>query len=69
MRLKKLGLIVDLILLDKIHTYKLSRDRLPGDDLELEDLKASIAERMGGAPATPAPANAESAMGGVTLHV
>lgn len=43
-RLKKLGLIVDLIPLDRIHSYKLSRDRMKGDDLELKELKTSIEE-------------------------
>ncbi len=43
-RLKKLGLIVDLAPLDAIDTTKLVRDRAPGPDPELEDLKASIRE-------------------------
>lgn len=42
-RLRTLGLIVDLIPIDAIDTTKLVRDRLPSDaDLELEELKASI---------------------------
>ena len=41
-RLKKLGLIVDLIPLDAIRTRKLQRDRRRSSDLALEDLKASI---------------------------
>lgn len=41
-RLKKLGLITDLIPLDSIHTTKLIRDRARRLDLELDDLKASI---------------------------
>lgn len=43
-RLKKLGLIVDLIPLDQIVATKLVRDRAPGADAELSELKASIAE-------------------------
>lgn len=41
-RLKKLGLIVDLIPLDRIRTRKLQRDRRRSGDLALDDLKASI---------------------------
>lgn len=41
-RLKKAGLVVDRIPLDSIETYKLVRDRLPGLDMELDDLVASI---------------------------
>ncbi|ARO15804.1 chromosome partitioning protein, ParB family (plasmid) [Ketogulonicigenium robustum] len=43
-RMKQLGLIVDLVPVDQIETYKLVRDRLPGDDLELAELTKSIAE-------------------------
>ena len=43
-RLKKLGLIVDLIPLDAIDTTKLRRDRSVSTDLELEELKASLVE-------------------------
>ncbi|PZQ48382.1 MAG: replication protein [Rhodovulum sulfidophilum] len=43
-RLRDLGLIVDQLPLDAIDTSKLVRDRLPGDDMELEELKASIRE-------------------------
>ena len=41
-RLKGLGLIVDLIPLDSIDTFKLVRDRARVPDMELADLKASI---------------------------
>ncbi len=41
-RLKKLGLITDLVPLDKIATHKLVRDRAKGDDFELAELVASI---------------------------
>ena len=41
-RLKALGLIVDLIPVDAIDTSKLIRDRMASDDLELTELKASI---------------------------
>lgn len=41
-RLKKAGLVVDRIALDNIHTGHLVRDRQPGADPELEELKASI---------------------------
>lgn len=43
-RLKKLGLIVDLVALDRIEMFKLVRDRRKGDDQELAELKTSIAE-------------------------
>lgn len=41
-RLKKLGLITDLLRIDDIAMSKLTRDRRPGADPELEELKASI---------------------------
>lgn len=41
-RLKRLGLITDLIPLDQIETFKLTRDRAPTDDLELKELITSI---------------------------
>lgn len=41
-RLKKLGLVVDMIPLDAIHASKLIRDRSRSADDDLEDLKASI---------------------------
>ncbi|MBD3788273.1 MAG: ParB N-terminal domain-containing protein, partial [Sphingomonadales bacterium] len=41
-RMKKLGLIVDLVALEDIDTWKLIRDRVKGDDLELAELVASI---------------------------
>lgn len=41
-RLKGLGLIVDLISVDAIDATKLVRDRISGDDSELSELKASI---------------------------
>ncbi len=41
-RMKRLGLIVDLVPLDKIEAYKLVRDRTKGDDLELAELITSI---------------------------
>lgn len=43
-RMKKLGLIVDLVPLDAIDTRKLVRDRANGDDLELTELAASICD-------------------------
>ena len=43
-RLKKLGLVVDVIPLEAIDTIKLRRDRAPGVDQELDDLKASLQE-------------------------
>ncbi|WP_147127684.1 ParB/RepB/Spo0J family partition protein [Shimia ponticola] len=42
-RLKKLGLITDLIPVAEVMTTKLTRDRSEGVDPELEELKASIA--------------------------
>ncbi len=41
-RMKKLGLIVDLIPLDAVETWKLTRDRARGDDFELAELVASL---------------------------
>ncbi|MFC0281534.1 ParB/RepB/Spo0J family partition protein [Falsigemmobacter intermedius] len=41
-RMKKLGLIVDLVPLDQIETWKLVRDRVKGDDFELAELVTSI---------------------------
>ncbi len=41
-RMKKLGLIVDLVDLDAVETWKLVRDRAKGDDMELAELVASI---------------------------
>jgi ParB family chromosome partitioning protein len=41
-RLKKLGLITDLIRTADVHTTKLTRDRAQNRDDELEDLKTSI---------------------------
>lgn len=41
-RMKQLGLIVDLVDLDDVETWKLVRDRSPGDDQELAELIASI---------------------------
>ncbi|MTH64188.1 ParB/RepB/Spo0J family partition protein [Paracoccus shanxieyensis] len=43
-RLKRAGLITDLIALDAIDTQKLIRDRKPGADYELAELVASIRE-------------------------
>lgn len=43
-RLKRLGLVVDLIPLDRIEMFKLVRDRKKGLDYELKDLKTSIEE-------------------------
>ncbi|OCX62245.1 replication protein [Thioclava sp. SK-1] len=43
-RMKKLGLIVDLVPLDKVDTWKLVRDRASGDDIELTELVTSIRE-------------------------
>ena len=43
-RLKKAGLITDLIPLDDIRTDKLTRDRAPGRDPEIDELKRSIRE-------------------------
>ena len=41
-RMKRLGLIVDLVPLDQIDTWKLVRDRAAGDDFELGELMASL---------------------------
>lgn len=41
-RMKKQGLIVDLIPLDAVDTWKLTRDRAKGDDMELAELVASL---------------------------
>lgn len=41
-RMKKLGLMIDLIPLDQIETWKLVRDRVKGDDFELAELVTSI---------------------------
>ncbi len=41
-RLKRLGLITDLIPLDQIEVYKLTRDRAKGADFDLQELKDSI---------------------------
>lgn len=41
-RMKQLGLIVDLVPLDQVETWKLTRDRAKGDDLELVELVDSI---------------------------
>lgn len=41
-RLKKAGLITDLIPLDQIHMGKLTRDRVAGRDADLDELKESI---------------------------
>jgi len=43
-RLKKLGLITDLIAVEAVRTGKLTRDRRPGRDAELDELKESIRE-------------------------
>ncbi|PZX38299.1 ParB family chromosome partitioning protein [Roseinatronobacter thiooxidans] len=43
-RLKKLGVVVDLIALDDIHAQALNRDRATGRDEELDELKDSIRE-------------------------
>lgn len=43
-RLKHLGLVVDLVPLDLIQMQKLVRDRKAGPDFELAELKASIVE-------------------------
>lgn len=43
-RLKRLGLLVDLVPLDKVETFKLVRDRAKGPDMELSELKDSIRE-------------------------
>ncbi len=44
MRLRRLGLVVDLIPLDAIEMFKLVRDRKKGPDFELKELKESIAD-------------------------
>lgn len=41
-RLKRLGLIVDLVPVNKIETRKLTRDRSPRRDPEIDELKVSI---------------------------
>lgn len=41
-RMKRLGLIVDMVALEAIDSWKLVRDRAQGDDLELAELVASI---------------------------
>ena len=41
-RLKKLGLITDLVPLDRIDIAKLTRDRAKGDDTDLAELVASV---------------------------
>ncbi len=41
-RLKRAGLITDLIPLDLVDTTKLTRDRAPGRDEDMDDLKISI---------------------------
>jgi ParB family transcriptional regulator, chromosome partitioning protein len=41
-RMKRLGLIVDLVPLDLIETWKLTRDRRKGDDQELAELVESL---------------------------
>jgi ParB family chromosome partitioning protein len=41
-RLKKLGLVTDLIPLDQIKATKLTRDRMAEDAAEMDELKASI---------------------------
>ena len=43
-RLRKLGLVLELVPLDAIDTEKLIRDRSPGADLELKELCNSIRE-------------------------
>lgn len=43
-RLKKLGLVVDEIPLDSIDCQSMMRDRIGGQDLELEELELSIQE-------------------------
>jgi len=43
-RLKRLGLVVELVPLDQIETVKLVRDRKKGPDFELAELKASITD-------------------------
>ncbi|UWQ19934.1 ParB N-terminal domain-containing protein [Jannaschia sp. M317] len=41
-RLKKLGLVTDLIAVEAVRTTRLTRDRHLSDDLDLGDLKASL---------------------------
>lgn len=41
-RLRKLGLVVDLVPLDQVRADELTRDRGPGRDEELDELKESI---------------------------
>ncbi|RWR05685.1 ParB/RepB/Spo0J family partition protein [Paenirhodobacter populi] len=41
-RMKRLGLIVDMVPLDAVECWKLVRDRVKGDDYELTELVASI---------------------------
>jgi ParB family chromosome partitioning protein len=43
-RLKRLGLVIEMVPLDRIEMAKLVRDRKMGPDFELAELKASIAE-------------------------
>jgi ParB family chromosome partitioning protein len=43
-RLKRLGLVVEMVPLDLVEMTKLVRDRKKGPDFELAELKASIAE-------------------------
>ncbi|MES2539515.1 MAG: ParB N-terminal domain-containing protein [Pseudomonadota bacterium] len=43
-RLKRLGLVVEMVPLDLIEMQKLARDRKKGPDFELAELKASITE-------------------------
>ena len=43
-RLKKAGLVTDMVPLERIRTTKLTRDRNPAADLELDELKASLRE-------------------------
>ncbi|MGC1506373.1 MAG: ParB N-terminal domain-containing protein [Sulfitobacter sp.] len=43
-RMKKAGLITDLVPLEAIRTDKLTRDRAPGRDAEIDELKRSIQE-------------------------
>ncbi|MGR3452355.1 ParB/RepB/Spo0J family partition protein [Pseudooceanicola sp.] len=43
-KLKRLGLVLDLVPLDAVETAKLVRDRAKAPDFELADLKASITE-------------------------
>ena len=42
--LREAGNVVENIPLDRVHTYMLTRDRIPGDDMEMEDLVTSIRE-------------------------